>query len=73
MKRNNLDFVKGLLAISENDWKIASAGMKEDLPLDGICFHIQQTAEKLLKALLAEMVKRLREMIRDFLPPEARP
>ena len=59
MKRNNLDFVKGLLAISENDWKIASAGMKEDLPLDGICFHIQQTAEKLLKSLLEWIIRSL--------------
>jgi HEPN domain-containing protein len=38
---------------AENDWKTASSGMALELPSDTICFHIQQTAEKLLKALLA--------------------
>lgn len=28
-------------------------GLEHNLPLDVVCFHIQQTAEKLLKALLA--------------------
>ncbi|MCX6616150.1 MAG: HEPN domain-containing protein [Acidobacteria bacterium] len=38
---------------AENDWKNASSGLAHDVPLDTVCFHIQQTAEKLLKALLA--------------------
>jgi len=53
MKRTNLDYAAGLVRKAENDWKTASIGLDHGSPLDTICFHIQQTAEKLLKALLA--------------------
>jgi len=32
--------------------RMALIGLEHDAPLDTVCFHIQQTAEKLLKALL---------------------
>jgi hypothetical protein len=43
-KRSVLDFVAGLVRKAENDWKAASLGLEHDLPLDTICFHIQQAA-----------------------------
>jgi HEPN domain-containing protein len=48
----NVESARGLLKKAENDRRAASRGLDYDLPLDTICFHIQQTAEKLLKALL---------------------
>ena len=38
---------------AENDLKSASVGFEHDAPLDTVCFHIQQSAEKLIKALLS--------------------
>lgn len=52
MKRSNLEAVAGLVRKAESDWIVVSRGLEQDLPLDAICFHIQQAAEKLLKALL---------------------
>ncbi len=43
---------RGLARKAEHDWKNAEASLQHDVPLDTICFHIQQTAEKLLKALM---------------------
>lgn len=48
----NLEAARGLARKAEHDWKNASAGLQHDVPLDTVCFHIQQTAEKLLKALM---------------------
>ena len=53
MKRNDPEFAAGFVRKAEHDWEAASRGLEHDLPLDTICFHIQQCAEKLLKALLA--------------------
>jgi len=53
MKRTNLDYSAGLVRKADNDWKVVTLGLEHDAPLDTVCFHIQQTAEKLLKALLA--------------------
>jgi len=53
MKRSNLEFAWGLARKAENDLKSASVGLEHDAPLDTVCFHIQQTAEKLIKALLS--------------------
>jgi len=52
MRRSNLDFARTLARKAENDWKTASVGLEHDGPLDTVCFHLQQTAEKLIKALL---------------------
>lgn len=49
----DIEAARGLARKAENDWKNALIGLEHDVPLDTICFHIQQTAEKLLKALLA--------------------
>ena len=52
MKRD-VDYARGLVSKAENDWKNVCVSLEHDVPLDTVCFHIQQTAEKLLKALLA--------------------
>lgn len=49
----DIEDARGLARKAENDWENASSGLAHDVPLDTVCFHIQQTAEKLLKALLA--------------------
>jgi HEPN domain-containing protein len=53
MKSSNLDFAGMLARKAENDWKTAAAILDHGLPVDTACFHIQQAAEKLIKALLA--------------------
>ena len=52
MKRN-IDFSRGLLIKAHNDMKVVAIGVEHDAPLDVMCFHLQQAAEKLIKALLA--------------------
>ncbi|MBM3746045.1 MAG: HEPN domain-containing protein [Acidobacteria bacterium] len=52
MKRTNLEVAAGLARKAESDWTVVCRGLEQDFPLDAICFHIQQAAEKLLKALL---------------------
>lgn len=47
-----LEAARGLVRKAEHDWKNASASLEHDVPLDTVCFHIQQVAEKLLKALM---------------------
>jgi HEPN domain-containing protein len=49
----NIKGALGLVRKAENDWKMASIGLERDAPRDTVSFHIQQAAEKLLKALLA--------------------
>lgn len=44
---------RGLARKAEHDLTIAEIGMKHGAPLDTVCFHLQQTAEKLLKAVLS--------------------
>ena len=49
----SLDHARGLLVKAEHDLQIARIGLAHnDAPLDTVCFHLQQTAEKLLKAAL---------------------
>ena len=47
--------VSGWIEKAENDLKNAVHTLKmgEDCPTDTVCFHVQQTVEKYLKALLA--------------------
>ena len=47
------DECRGLLRKAENDLAMAEIGIQHGAPLDTVCFHLQQTAEKLLKALLS--------------------
>jgi HEPN domain-containing protein len=53
MSKTNLETARGLIRKAENDCKVVSIGLDHGVPLDMLCFHIQQAAEKLLKALLA--------------------
>ncbi len=52
MKGSNGEFARVLMRKADHDWINATSGLQHEVPLDTVCFHIQQTAEKLLKALL---------------------
>jgi HEPN domain-containing protein len=52
MSKTNLQAAQALLSKADSDWRIATIGIEHDGPLDAVCFHLQQTAEKLLKALM---------------------
>lgn len=51
--KSNLDLARDLATKAANDLKMAEIGIAHDAPLDTVAFHVQQTAEKLVKALLA--------------------
>ena len=51
--KNNLDHARVLLEKAGNDLKLAGIGLQHDAPTDTIAFHLQQAAEKILKAILA--------------------
>ena len=51
--KNELDLARALASKAESDLRMAEIGIEHDAPLDTVAFHVQQTAEKLLKALLA--------------------
>lgn len=53
--KNKLDVVKGWMRKAENDLKIARNTLETmtEPPLDTVCFHAQQCAEKYLKSFLA--------------------
>ena len=51
--KSNLDLAKALTTKAENDLKAAEIGLSHEAPLDTIAFHLQQAAEKMLKAVLA--------------------
>jgi HEPN domain-containing protein len=51
--KSALDLARGLRTKAEHDLRTAEIVMEHDGPLDTIAFHLQQAAEKLLKALLA--------------------
>jgi HEPN domain-containing protein len=51
--KNNSDLAGALVLKAANDFRMAEIGLQHDAPLDTISFHLQQVAEKLLKALLA--------------------
>ena len=50
--KSDLDHAKALLDKAGNDLKIAEIGLQHEAPTDIIAFHLQQTAEKRIKALL---------------------
>ena len=51
--KSNLDLAQALLAKAANDLKTAEIALQHEGPLDAVAFHLQQAAEKMLKALLA--------------------
>lgn len=51
--KNELDLARALASKAESDLRMAEIGIEHDAPLDAVAFHVQQAAEKLLKALLA--------------------
>ena len=51
--KSNLDFARGLVLRAEDDFATAQIGWEHGAPLETVCFHLQQAAEKLLKAALA--------------------
>jgi len=51
--KSGLDHAKVLLEKAGNDLKLAEIGLDHGAPTDTIAFHLQQAAEKTLKALLA--------------------
>jgi len=51
--KSHLDLAKALASKAKHDLEMAEIGIKHDAPLDTISFHLQQTVEKLFKALLA--------------------
>ncbi len=50
--KSGLDHARELLLKAEHDVRIAEIGLEHDGPLDTVCFHLQQAAEKVLKAAL---------------------
>jgi len=53
--KSDLDHAKALLQKAGHDFKSAEIGLEHSAPLDTVAFHVQQTAEKLIKALLASL------------------
>lgn len=51
--RSNAEQARVLVAKAEHDFQLAQLGLENNAALDGVCFHLQQAAEKLLKALLS--------------------
>jgi HEPN domain-containing protein len=49
----SVDHARELVSKAEHDWKAAEIGLKHGAPLDTVCFHLQQTVEKLLKSVPA--------------------
>jgi HEPN domain-containing protein len=51
--KSNRDLALDLTTKAEHDLRMAEIGLAHAAPLDTVAFHVQQTAEKTLKALLA--------------------
>lgn len=51
--KSDLDLAQALVIKAGNDLKMAEIGLEHAAPLDTVAFHLQQTAEKMIKALLA--------------------
>jgi HEPN domain-containing protein len=47
-----LDLARSLAVKADHDLRIAEIGIDNEAPLDTVAFHLQQCAEKLIKALL---------------------
>ncbi|MDP3000612.1 MAG: HEPN domain-containing protein [Bryobacterales bacterium] len=53
MRSGPADLARRLFRKAGNDLLAAEIGLAHGAPLDTVCFHVQQAAEKLLKACLA--------------------
>ena len=51
--KSNRDLALDLATNADHDLRMAEIGLAHRAPLDTVAFHIQQAAEKMLKALLA--------------------
>jgi HEPN domain-containing protein len=51
--KSNLDFARGLARKADHDLQLVDVALDHGAPLDALCFHLQQAAEKLLKAALS--------------------
>ena len=51
--KSNRDLALDLTKKADHDLRMAEIGLAHEAPLDTVAFHVQQTAEKMLKALLA--------------------
>ena len=51
--KSNRDLALDLAKKADHDLRMAEIGLAHGAPLDTVAFHVQQTAEKTLKALLA--------------------
>jgi len=49
---NNIKLAKEWITKSQNDFESAQILYREDGPTDSLCFHCQQSAEKILKSFL---------------------
>jgi len=61
--KSGLDHAKVLLEKAGNDLKLAEIGLDHGAPTDTIAFHLQQAAEKTLKALLASRSMFIRKLM----------
>ena len=50
--KSNRDLARDLATKADHDLRMAEIGLAHDAPMDTVAFHVQQTAEKTLKALL---------------------
>jgi HEPN domain-containing protein len=72
--KNAADLARQLAQKAANDLAAARIGLEHDAPVDTVCFHVQQAAEKLLKAALAAreidypFTHELRELLECALP-----
>ena len=51
--KSSRDLALDLAEKADHDLRMAESGLAHGAPLDTVAFHVQQTAEKILKALLA--------------------
>ena len=51
--KSGADLCRELLEKADHDMAAASIGAQHGAPLDTVCFHLQQAAEKMLKGLLS--------------------
>ena len=47
-----LDLARALVTKADHDLRMAEIGIENEAPLDAVAFHLQQSAEKLIKAFL---------------------
>ncbi len=46
------EYARSLIIKAQHDLRLAEIGLEHAAPLDTVCFHLQQTVEKLLKGVL---------------------